>query len=220
LRGVSPSCSPLCCVVGRARVSLPGLCTGTKARIFSFWYQNGIILRQGKRCCCIDRSRFCMCACGGRTNRNWEVARFAGRAVAILDQSAVVTGGGFGFDFGRGLAVSTKRVRIRDQRLVTLSPLNRYPRNVAIQLHEVSDGALSGFVAGSFTWSSRPPAFARQVARSHRGSVRFTLGSPSFSGVGSRPAVLVTVCYAVDVFTDFKRFILILGVLVCVGMTL
>src|SRR5271157_4186218 len=29
-------------------------------------------------------------------------------------------------------------------------------------------GPLSGFVAGSFSWSSRPPAFARQVARSHR----------------------------------------------------
>ena len=81
-------------------------------------------------------------------------------------------------------------------------------------------GPLSGFVAGSFTWSSRPPAFARQVARSHRGWVRFTLGSPSFFGVEGRLAILVMVCYAGDVFTDFKRFIVILGVLACVGMTL
>ena len=36
-------------------------------------------------------------------------------------------------------------------------------------------GPPSGFVAGSSSWSSRPPAFARQVARSHRGWVRFTL---------------------------------------------
>src|SRR5512142_378509 len=35
-------------------------------------------------------------------------------------------------------------------------------------------GPLSGFVAGSSSWSSRPPAGARQVARSHRGWVRFT----------------------------------------------
>ena len=43
-------------------------------------------------------------------------------------------------------------------------------------------GPLSGFVAGSSSWSSRPPAFARQVARSHRGWVRFTPGSRSFPG--------------------------------------
>jgi hypothetical protein len=43
-------------------------------------------------------------------------------------------------------------------------------------------GPLSGFVAGSSSWSSRPPAFARQVARSHRGWVRFTAGSWSFPG--------------------------------------
>src|SRR5208337_916866 len=48
-------------------------------------------------------------------------------------------------------------------------------------------GPLSGFVAGSFSWSSRPPAFARQVARSHRDFVRFGLALPSFSGTG-RPA--------------------------------
>ena len=48
-------------------------------------------------------------------------------------------------------------------------------------------GPLSGFVAGSSSWSSRPPAFARQVARSHRGWVRFTLGSRSFPG-SRRPA--------------------------------
>ena len=48
-------------------------------------------------------------------------------------------------------------------------------------------GPLSGFVAGSFSWSSRPPAFARQVARSHRDFVRLGLALPSFSGTG-RPA--------------------------------
>jgi len=48
-------------------------------------------------------------------------------------------------------------------------------------------GPLSGFVAGSSSWSSRPPAFARQVARSHRGWVRFTSGSRSFPG-SRRPA--------------------------------
>src|SRR5512135_1837474 len=48
-------------------------------------------------------------------------------------------------------------------------------------------GPLSGFVAGSFSWSSRPPAFARQMARSHRDFVRFGLALPSCSGTG-RPA--------------------------------
>ena len=43
-------------------------------------------------------------------------------------------------------------------------------------------GPLSGFVAGSSSWSSRPPAFARQVAHSHRGWVRFTPGLRSFPG--------------------------------------
>ena len=81
-------------------------------------------------------------------------------------------------------------------------------------------GPLSGFVAGSSSWSSRPPAFARQVARSHRGWVRFTLGSPSFSGVLRRPAILVLVCYVVGVFTNLNLNRFILGVLACVGMTL
>jgi hypothetical protein len=35
-----------------------------------------------------------------------------------------------------------------DQRLVTLSPLNRYPRNATIQAHEVSDGAAVGVRCG------------------------------------------------------------------------
>ncbi len=52
---------------------------------------------------------------------------------------------------------------------------------------QLAMGPLSGFVAGSSSWSSRPPAFARQVARSHRGWVRFTPGSRSFPG-SRRPA--------------------------------
>ena len=45
-------------------------------------------------------------------------------------------------------------------------------------------GPLSGFVAGSSSWSSRPPAFARQVARSHRDFVRFGLLWSPDSGTG------------------------------------
>ena len=44
-------------------------------------------------------------------------------------------------------------------------------------------GPLSGFVAGSSSWSSRPPAFARQVARSHI-SFGSVLLCPPFRGLG------------------------------------
>src|SRR5271157_4097093 len=45
-------------------------------------------------------------------------------------------------------------------------------------------GPLSGFVAGSSSWSSRPPAFARQVARSHGISFGSVLLCPPFRGPG------------------------------------
>ena len=71
-------------------------------------------------------------------------------------------------------------------------------------------GPLSGFVAGSSSWSSRPPAFARQVARSHRDWVRF---GPSGSGDPLRDGLsesflaarsgwpLVEILYGVDVLS-------------------
>ena len=51
-------------------------------------------------------------------------------------------------------------------------------------------GPLSGFVSGSSTWSSRPPAFARQVARSHRDWVRFGSCLPSLGSDAARAGLL------------------------------
>ena len=71
--------------------------------------------------------------------------------------------------------------------LVTAAEFLLGPRRHHSITRHPAMGPLSGFVAGSFSWSSRPPAFARQVARSHRDFVRFGLALPSCSGTG-RPA--------------------------------
>jgi len=62
-------------------------------------------------------------------------------------------------------------------------------------------GPLSGFAAGSSSWSSRPPAFARQVARSHRGWVRFTPGSRSFPG-SRRPSTWLRLVLAPETISS------------------
>ena len=49
-----------------------------------FLVSKDIILRRWEGSSQIDRIHSCVCACGGRTDRNRGVARVAGRAVADL----------------------------------------------------------------------------------------------------------------------------------------
>ena len=65
-------------------------------------------------------------------------------------------------------------------------------------------GPLSGFVAGVVLGSSRPPAYARQVARSHRDFVLWAWDLPSVPG-RRVTRYTVVVCSAADALAGSLR---------------
>ena len=81
------------------------------------------------------------------------------------------------------------------------------------------DGAFVGLRCRVVLLSSRPPAFARQVARAHRDFVRFSLALPSL--FEDRAAhYMVVVWSGIDVLSILSRVVrgVVSGVVVCSGV--
>ena len=113
LRRMTPSPWRLCRVVSRVQSSLPRTLNWEEGEDLLFCAIISYHFGPRERRCWIDRSPFRMDTCGSPRTRLWGVERAAGRAAAILGQSDVPRGQGFGFEFGRWLASSTERVRSR-----------------------------------------------------------------------------------------------------------
>ena len=81
-----------CRVVSRQRGALPRTLNEEKGEDLQFLASFGIICATGQEAHGSTEAVFCICTYGLRWIRIWGVARVAGRAVAILNQSGVLAG--------------------------------------------------------------------------------------------------------------------------------